>query len=91
MALLVLEELPAVIRFVATPILGGGAVHVAEYWQIVLGPMFLLVVLYAHLGGISGLLEGLRVAEGAGHQRTDQTLRRRGPLRRGDAPQFCTP
>jgi branched-chain amino acid transport system permease protein len=60
-ALLVLEEaLPTAIRFAATPFLGGGtAVRVAEYWQIVLGPLFLLVVLYAR-GGINGLLEGRR-------------------------------
>ena len=30
-----------------------------EYWQIVLGPLFLLVVLFAR-GGINGLLERLR-------------------------------
>ena len=30
-----------------------------EYWQIVLGPLFLLVVLFAR-GGINGLLEGTR-------------------------------
>jgi branched-chain amino acid transport system permease protein len=59
-ALLVLEEaLPTAIRFAATPLLGGTAVRVAEYWQIVLGPLFLLVVLYAR-GGINGLLEGRR-------------------------------
>ncbi len=32
---------------------------VSEYWQIVLGPLFLLVVLFAR-GGINGLLEGTR-------------------------------
>ena len=54
-ALLVLEEaLPAVIRIAMHPFLGDGAVRVAEYWQIVLGPLFLLVVLFAR-GGIDGL------------------------------------
>ena len=54
-ALLVLEEaLPAVIRIATHPFLGDGATRVAEYWQIVLGPLFLLVVLYAR-GGIDGL------------------------------------
>jgi branched-chain amino acid transport system permease protein len=32
--------------------------HAPEYWQIVLGPLFLLVVLFAR-GGINGLLERL--------------------------------
>jgi branched-chain amino acid transport system permease protein len=35
------------------------AARAAEYWQIVLGPLFLLVVLFAR-GGINGLLESLR-------------------------------
>jgi branched-chain amino acid transport system permease protein len=43
-ALLVLEEL-----------LSG----ITEYWQIILGPLFLLVVLFAR-GGIDGLLAGVR-------------------------------
>jgi branched-chain amino acid transport system permease protein len=43
-ALLVLEEL-----------LSG----ITEYWQIILGPLFLLVVLFAR-GGIDGLLSGVR-------------------------------
>jgi branched-chain amino acid transport system permease protein len=59
-ALLVLEEaLPVAIRFVAAPFIGNDAVRVAEYWQIVLGPLFILVVLFAR-GGINGLLEGRR-------------------------------
>jgi len=60
-ALLVLEEaLPMAIRLVGSPLLGAdAAVHVSEYWQIVLGPMFLLVVLFAR-GGIDGLLAGTR-------------------------------
>src|SRR5262249_21541793 len=32
---------------------------VTEYWQIILGPLFLLVVLFAR-GGIDGLLAGVR-------------------------------
>ena len=56
-ALLVLEEsLPVLIKFFATPIVGPTATRVSEYWQIVLGPLFLLVVLFAR-GGINGLLE----------------------------------
>ena len=34
---------------------GDSAARVAEYWQLILGPLFLLVVLYAR-GGIDGLL-----------------------------------
>jgi branched-chain amino acid transport system permease protein len=59
-ALLVLEEaLPALIRLATHPFLGEGAVRVAEYWQLVLGPLFLLVVLFAR-GGIDGLFERKR-------------------------------
>ncbi len=59
-ALLVLEEaLPGVIRFAAFPLFGDAATHISEYWQIVLGPLFLLVVLFAR-GGIDGLLSGAR-------------------------------
>jgi branched-chain amino acid transport system permease protein len=58
--LLVLEEtLPILIKLVATPFVGAAASRAAEYWQIVLGPLFLLVVLFAR-GGINGLLESLR-------------------------------
>ena len=32
---------------------------ITEYWQIILGPLLLLVVLFAR-GGIDGLLEGWR-------------------------------
>jgi branched-chain amino acid transport system permease protein len=54
--LLVLEEaLPSVISLLASPLLGSEAVRAGEYWQIVLGPLLLLVVLYAR-GGIDGLL-----------------------------------
>jgi branched-chain amino acid transport system permease protein len=73
--LLVLEEtLPILIRgfttlalyvvapFVADPTLAQltrSVSHAPEYWQIVLGPLFLVVVLFAR-GGINGLLERLR-------------------------------
>jgi branched-chain amino acid transport system permease protein len=58
--LLSLEEaLPVAIRAIATPLFGDAAVRVAEYWQILLGPLFLLVVLFAR-GGIDGLLAGMR-------------------------------
>src|SRR5271166_630879 len=47
-ALLTLAEaLPIAIRAIATPLFGDVAVRMAEYWQIVLGPLFLLVVLSA--------------------------------------------
>ena len=59
-ALLVLEEtLPVLIKFFATPMVGPAATRMAEYWQIVLGPLFLFVVLFAR-GGINGMLEGFR-------------------------------
>jgi len=59
-ALLSLEEaLPVLIRVSASPMFGDAAVRMAEYWQIVLGPLFLLVVLFAR-GGIDGLLAGVR-------------------------------
>jgi branched-chain amino acid transport system permease protein len=59
--LLVLEELlPLLIRLIALPFAGQElAVKASEYWQIILGPLFLLVVLFAR-GGINGLLERLR-------------------------------
>jgi branched-chain amino acid transport system permease protein len=60
-ALLVLEEvLPVFIRVLMFPFLGLQlAASAAEYWQIILGPLFLLVVLFAR-GGIDGLLAGVR-------------------------------
>ena len=59
-ALLVLEEtLPVLIKLFATPMVGPAATRMAEYWQIVLGPLFLFVVLFAR-GGINGMLEGFR-------------------------------
>jgi branched-chain amino acid transport system permease protein len=58
--LLALEEaLPVVIKVMASPLFGDAAVRIAEYWQIVLGPLFLLIVLFAR-GGIDGLLTGAR-------------------------------
>jgi branched-chain amino acid transport system permease protein len=60
LVLLSLEEaLPILIRAAAFPLFGDAAVRMAEYWQIVLGPLFLLVVLFAR-GGIDGLLAGAR-------------------------------
>ncbi len=59
-ALLVFEEtLPVVIKVLGAPIFGAGAARASEYWQIILGPLLLLVVLYAR-GGIDGLLKGVR-------------------------------
>jgi branched-chain amino acid transport system permease protein len=55
-ALLVFEELlPFVIKLVGVPVFGQVAAHASEYWQIVMGPLLLLVVLFAR-GGIMGLL-----------------------------------
>src|SRR5581483_4127054 len=55
-ALLVFEEsLPALITFVLHPFFPSVAREAGEYWQIVLGPMLLLVVLFAR-GGIDGML-----------------------------------
>jgi branched-chain amino acid transport system permease protein len=55
-ALLVLEEtLPIMIARLGFPLFGDGAVRAAEYWQIMLGPMLLAVVLFAR-GGIYSLL-----------------------------------
>jgi branched-chain amino acid transport system permease protein len=59
-ALLLLEEaLPRLLSLLAWPFMGGDAVRAGEYWQIVLGPLLLLVVLGAR-GGIDGLLTGVR-------------------------------
>ena len=59
--LLVLEELlPPLIRLLSSPFVEPQmAMKISEYWQIVLGPLFLLVVLFAR-GGINGLLERTR-------------------------------
>lgn len=62
-AFLSLEEfLPPLIKPVAqlfTALTGIDASHAHEYWQIVFGPMLLLVVLFAR-GGIDGFLKGAR-------------------------------
>jgi branched-chain amino acid transport system permease protein len=55
-ALLILEEaLPLIIDFVSRILVGHEVQGAGEYWQIVLGPMLLLIVLFAR-GGIDGLL-----------------------------------
>jgi branched-chain amino acid transport system permease protein len=55
-ALLVLEEtLPLLIGRLGFPLFGEAAMRAAEYWQIVLGPMLLAIVLFAR-GGIYGAL-----------------------------------
>jgi branched-chain amino acid transport system permease protein len=55
-ALLVLEEsLPFLIGRIGYPFAGEAAMRAAEYWQIVLGPMLLAIVLFAR-GGIYGLV-----------------------------------
>jgi len=52
----VLEEtLPFLIGRGGYPFFGEAAMRAAEYWQIVLGPMLLAIVLFAR-GGIYGLL-----------------------------------
>jgi len=62
-AFLLLEEiLPPLIKPLAslfTLVTGIDASHAHEYWQLVLGPMFLLVVLFAR-GGIDSLLMSAR-------------------------------
>ena len=59
-ALLVLEEvLPHVIGLGSYLVTGREVAAAREYWQLILGPMLLLVVLYAR-GGIDGLIAGAR-------------------------------
>jgi branched-chain amino acid transport system permease protein len=59
-ALLVLEEtLPHLIGFASLVITGKEVAAAREYWALILGPMMLLVVLFAR-GGIDGLLASLR-------------------------------
>jgi branched-chain amino acid transport system permease protein len=48
-----------VIGAVALLVLEEALSGITEYWQIILGPLFLLVVLFAR-GGIDGLLAGMR-------------------------------
>jgi branched-chain amino acid transport system permease protein len=71
LALLFLEQfLPGVISAVVRPFNPAGAAKAGEYWQIVLGPLLLIVVLFAR-GGIDGLLRALtprrQVSTDAGH------------------------
>lgn len=59
LALLFLEQfLPALISGVVKAFDPASAVKAGEYWQIVLGPLLLLVVVFAR-GGIDGLLKML--------------------------------
>ncbi len=59
-ALLVLEEaLPLLIGFVSHIVTGKEVVAAKEDWQLILGPMLLLIVLYAR-GGIDGLIASAR-------------------------------
>jgi branched-chain amino acid transport system permease protein len=59
-ALLVLEEtLPHLIGFVSYLVTGKEVAAAKEYWQLILGPMLLLIVIYAR-GGIEGLMAGAR-------------------------------
>ena len=51
-------ELHAVIGAVALLVLEEALSRVTEYWPIILGPLILLVVLYAR-GGIDGILARL--------------------------------
>jgi branched-chain amino acid transport system permease protein len=61
-ALLLFEEsLPVVIKTLGQPLFGPVAARAAEYWQLVLGPLLLLVVLFARRG-IDGLLSSIRRA-----------------------------
>jgi branched-chain amino acid transport system permease protein len=58
--LLVLEEaLPYVIEIVGHVFTRQDITTAREYWQLILGPMLLLIVLFAR-GGIDGLLKGAR-------------------------------
>jgi branched-chain amino acid transport system permease protein len=57
LALLLLEQfLPFLLSSAVKPFYPAVAAQAGEYWQIVLGPLLLLVVLYAR-GGIDGLLK----------------------------------
>ena len=59
-ALLALEEtLPHLIGLVSHVVTGKEVVAAKEYWQLILGPMMLLIVIYAR-GGIEGLIAGRR-------------------------------
>jgi branched-chain amino acid transport system permease protein len=59
-ALLVLEEmLPHLLGFAAHIVTGREVPEAREYWQLILGPMLLLIVLYAR-GGIDGMFRSAR-------------------------------
>jgi branched-chain amino acid transport system permease protein len=59
-ALLLLEEtLPHLIGVASYLVTGKEVAAAKEYWQLILGPMLLLIVLYAR-GGIDGLMAGAR-------------------------------
>src|SRR5688572_1223523 len=59
-ALLALEEsLPHLIGVVSHVLTGKEVVAAKEYWQLILGPMMLLIVIFAR-GGIEGLIAGRR-------------------------------
>jgi branched-chain amino acid transport system permease protein len=59
LALLFLEQfLPSAISAVVRPFNPADAAKAGEYWQIVLGPLLLLIVLFAR-GGIDGMLQDL--------------------------------
>jgi branched-chain amino acid transport system permease protein len=59
-AFLLFEELlPVLINVVGRLFFGSAAAQAGEYWQIVLGPMLLCVVLFAR-GGIDGMLASFR-------------------------------
>jgi branched-chain amino acid transport system permease protein len=58
--LLVLEEtLPTIIGFFVRLITGVEVAAAREYWQLILGPLLLIIVLFAR-GGIDGMLSGVR-------------------------------
>jgi branched-chain amino acid transport system permease protein len=58
--LLVMEEaLPWLIGAVSHMLTGKEVAEAREYWRLILGPLLLLIVLYAR-GGIDGILMGLR-------------------------------
>jgi branched-chain amino acid transport system permease protein len=60
MALLIMEEaLPWLIGTASQMLTGREIAEAREYWRLILGPMLLLIVLYAR-GGIDGILMGLR-------------------------------
>jgi branched-chain amino acid transport system permease protein len=65
-ALLVLEEaLPLLIDLSSRMLVGHEVQGAGEYWQLILGPMLLLIVLFAR-GGIDGLLARPRQSQSHG-------------------------